>query len=89
MVMASRDVLYLSRRSAGERGSGNEFHGDCDCQVIAVRDESDLPSGYDPEEMVALYESARDEAGTGNLNDIVHAARRQNPDKFTDGVHEH
>ena len=89
MVMASRDVLYLSRRSAGERGSGNEFHGDCDCSVIAVRDPSDLPENFNQDEMVALYESARDEAGSGDLKDIVATARRQNPDMFTDGVHEH
>lgn len=87
MVMASRDVLYLSRRSAGAKGSGNEFHGDCDCDVIPVKDESDLPAEYDQDEMVALYESARDEAGNTNINDIVATARRQNPDMFTDGVH--
>ena len=86
-VLASRDVLYLTRRSAGERGSGNEFHGDCDCEVTPVRDASELPEGVD--ELYAVYESARDESGSGDLNDIVATARRQNPDMFTDGVHEH
>lgn len=86
-VLASRDVLYLTRRSAGERGFGNDFHDDCDCEVTPVRDASELPEGVD--ELYAVYESARDEAGSGNLKDVVYAARRQNPDMFTDGVHEH
>lgn len=86
-VLASRDVLYLTRRSAGERGFGNDFHDDCDCEVTPVRDASELPEGVD--ELYAVYESARDESGSGDLKDIVATARRQNPDMFTDGVHEH
>lgn len=84
MVLASRDAVYLSRRSAG--GDGNSYHGDCDCQVTPVRDASDLPEGYDSEELYAIYMNARDEAGSGDLKDIVATARRQNPDMFTDGV---
>lgn len=85
MVMASRDILYLSRYAAGEKGSGNEYHGDCDCQVTPVSDASELPEGVD--ELYAVYESARDESGSGDLKDIVATARRQNPDMFTDGVY--
>lgn len=85
MVLASRDAVYLSRRSAG--GDGNTYHGDCDCQVTPVRDRSDLPEGYDSDELYAIYNNARDEAGSGGLKDIVATARRQNPDMFTDGVH--
>ena len=84
MVLASRDAVYLSRRSAG--GDGNSYHGDCDCQVTPVRDVSDLPEGYDTEELYAVYLDARAEAGSGDLKDIVATARRQNPDMFTDGV---
>ena len=84
MVLASRDAVYLSRRSAG--GDGNKYHGDCDCQVTPVNDIADYPEGYDPEELYAIYQNARDESGSGDLNDIVATARRQNPDMFTDGV---
>ena len=85
MVLASRDAVYLSRRSAG--GDGNSYHGDCDCTVTPVRDAGDLPEGYDTEELYAVYLDARSEAGSGDLKDIVATARRQNPDMFTDGVH--
>ena len=85
MVMASRDAVYLSRKSAG--GDGNSYHGDCDCTVTPVRDAGDLPEGYDTEELYAVYLDARSEAGSGDLKDIVATARRQNPDMFTDGVH--
>ena len=85
MVLASRDAVYLSRKSAG--GDGNSYHGDCDCTVTPVRDAGDLPEGYDTEELYAVYLDARSEAGSGDLKDIVATARRQNPDMFTDGVH--
>lgn len=85
MVLASRDAVYLSQRSAG--GMGNDYHGYCDCTVTPVRDRSDLPEGYDSDELLAIYKNARDEAGSDNLNDIVEKARRQNPDMFTDGVY--
>ena len=85
MVLASRDAVYLSRRSAG--GDGNSYHGDCDCTVTPVRDAGDLPEGYDSEELYAVYMDALDESGSGDLKDIVATARRQNPDMFTDGVH--
>ena len=85
MVMASRDAVYLSRKSAG--GDGNSYHGDCDCTVTPVRDAGDLSEGYDTEELYAVYLDARSEAGSGDLKDIVATARRQNPDMFTDGVH--
>ena len=84
MVLASRDAVYLSRNTAG--GAGHEYHGDCDCQITPVRDRSDLPEGYDSDELYAIYQNARDESGSGDLKDIVAAARRQNPDMFTDGV---
>lgn len=84
MVLASRDAVYLSQRSAG--GAGNDYHGYCDCTVTPVNDRSDLPEGYDTDELYAIYNNARDESGSGDLNDIVATARRQNPDLFTDGV---
>ena len=84
MVLASRDAVYLSRQSAG--GDGNRYHGDCDCQVTPVNDASDLPEGYDSDELYAVYLNARAESGSGDLKDIVATARRQNPDMFTDGV---
>ena len=38
LVLASRDAVYLSKQSAGDRrgtGKGDAFHGDCDCLLSA------------------------------------------------------
>lgn len=88
MVLASRDAVYLTRGTAGARDTGNEYHGDCDCSVVPVRDRDDLPEGYDSVELYHIYAEARDEASEPNdLHEIVSIARRQRPDMFTDGVH--
>lgn len=61
-VLASRDAVYLTYASAGGKGSGNEFHNDCDCEATPVRDLSDMPEGHNTEEYMALYEDARAQA---------------------------
>jgi hypothetical protein len=54
MMLASRGAVYESKASAGDM---HKYHGDCDCQPVAVWSESDLPDGYDPD---ALYEKYLD-----------------------------
>lgn len=87
LVMASRGAVYSSRSGAG--GDGHDFHGDCDCQTIAVRDDTDYPDGYDPDELYDLYSASRDAAGSGDIKDIAAAMRREFPDRVTDAVHTH
>lgn len=89
LVMASRGAVYDSKRSAAQRADGDRYHGDCDCQAIAVRDASDLPEGYDPDELYDVYSTARDAAGSGDIRDIAAAMRREFPDRVNDAVHDH
>lgn len=91
LVLASRDAVYLSRRSAGDSGNGHGdgYHGDCDCQVVPIRKPSDYPEGYLPDDYYAMYEAARKESGSGDIKDISAAFRRLHPDVVNDGVHTH
>ena len=87
LVMASRGAVYGREWAAG--GRGHDYHGDCDCQVVAVRSADDLPEGYDPDELYDLYSAARDAAGSGDIKDIAAAMRREFPDRVSDAVHDH
>lgn len=91
LMLASRDAVYSSKKSAGDRGSGHGdgFHGDCDCLVTPIRKPSDYPPGYLPDDYYAKYQAARKEAQSGDIKDIAAAFRRLHPDIVTDGVHTH
>lgn len=89
LILASRGGAYLSRQSASQRKDGSSFHGDCDCQTVAIRDPSDYPEGYDPDELYDVYSASRDAAGSNDLRDIAAAMRREFPDRVTDAVHVH
>lgn len=52
LMLASRGAVY---GSAAKAGDGHKYHGHCDCQVVLVRDERDLPEGFDLEGMRDLY----------------------------------
>lgn len=88
-MLASRGFVYHTERSAGDlgRGVGDDFHDDCDCQVVPEWDaEAHHIEGYDPDALYAIYKRARKKSGSGDLTEITAAARRLEPDKFTDGV---
>ena len=87
LMLASRDAVYATKRSAGRRADGDKYHGDCDCVVVRIKSPADYPDGFDSEEMYRMYEVARDEAGSGDLKDIAAAMRRTFPDVVRDGVH--
>ena len=78
LILASRGDAYHSAESAGE---GRKFHGDCDCVATPIRDERDLPKGYDPEALSRMYADARDKADSGSINKIAAAMRE------THGIH--
>lgn len=93
LLLASRgtfDAGYRSRDAAIFRADGEKYHGDCDCQAIAVRGPDDYPGGFDPDEAYALYDRAATTVfGDGarqDINAVVYEMRRQNPSRFTDGV---
>lgn len=89
LVLASRDAVYVSEKSAGSRdyGEENEFHGDDDCEIVRVAPGEEYPEGYLPDDFYKMYEAARHSADSGDLKDILAAFRREFPDVVTDGVH--
>jgi len=91
-MMSSRGFVYFTERSAGNlgRGVGDDFHDDCDCQIVAEFDrEQHHIEGYDPDAMYDRYLAAREASGSGDPKDIAAALRRLYPDQYKDGVHEH
>lgn len=60
LVQASRDAVYASARSAGSKEHGNEFHGDCDCEIVRISSGDEYPPGYLPDDYYDMYSIARD-----------------------------
>ncbi|MBT8162804.1 MULTISPECIES: hypothetical protein [Arthrobacter] len=61
LVLASRDAVYSSKQSAGDRrgtGKGDAFHGDCNCAVVRIGKASDYPPGYLPDNYYSMYSDA-------------------------------
>lgn len=58
-IMSSRGAVYLTKRTAG--GDGNDYHDDCNCDPVAIRDGDDLP--YDADALYDEYKAAWDAAG--------------------------
>lgn len=89
LILASRDAVYTSRKAALENHrTGSRYHGACDCQAVLVGKEG-YPPGYLPDEFYEMYTTARDEAGSGQIEDIAASMRRLYPGHVTDGVHVH
>ena len=89
-MLASRGFVYHSEASSGDaarKGFGDDFHDDCDCQVVPEfdRDQHHI-DGFDPDAMYDRYRRARDKAGSGDQSDILKALRRLCPENFTDGI---
>jgi alpha-D-ribose 1-methylphosphonate 5-triphosphate synthase subunit PhnG len=74
LMLGSRGAVYTTEGRAG--GDGRRFHGgDCDCQIVLVRDERDYPEGYDPDALMERYLTARDAADSGRPSAILSAWR--------------
>lgn len=89
LILASRDAVYVSEKSAKSRADGDKYHGFCDCQAVPLRPGDDYPPGYLPDDFYDMYQIARDAAGSGDMRDIAAAMRREFPDFVNDGVHTH
>lgn len=63
LMLASRGFIYLSEDSAGEF---DQYHDDCDCEVVASFDEKNSAiEGYSPDEYYKMYKSAREQIPEG------------------------
>lgn len=89
LILASRDAAYASQRTALYADDGGKYHGECDCEAVRIAKPSDYPSGYLPDDYLAMYEAARDDASSGEIEDIAASMRRMFPDAVNDGVHVH
>lgn len=74
LMLASRGAVYSSAQTAGEGGT---YHGDCDCVATPIRSPEDLPEGYDPDALDAIYVDARRAAGSGDTKAILSKLREQ------------
>lgn len=87
LVLASRDAVYGSAKSAGSRKHGKEFHGHCDCEIVRMGRGDEYPQGYIPKDLYDIYSIGADKAGTrSDIKAITYDLRRRFPDRFTDGV---
>lgn len=89
LILASRDAVYLTKKSAAKGKDGEHYHGACDCQAIRLASADDYPPGYLPDNYYDMYQISRDSAGSGDIKDIAAAMRREFPGHVTDGVHTH
>lgn len=89
LILASRDAVYFSEKSAKTRAGGGKYHGLCDCQAVPLRTGDDYPPGYLPDDYYDMYTIARDSSRSGDIKDIAAALRREFPDAVNDGVHTH
>lgn len=89
LTLASRDAVYVSKKTALTAADGGRYHGHCDCQAVRIASSEDYPEEYLPDDYYAKYLAARKQAGSGDIKDIVAQMRTMYPDILTDGVHAH
>lgn len=82
-LMSSRGFVYISKVAAGV---DDDFHDDCDCQIVAEWDaEAHHIEGYDPDAMFDRYMTARDASGSEDPKAILSQMREMFPGQYTDG----
>ena len=91
-MLASRGWVYLSEKLAGIKGSGNEFHHDCDCEIVPSWDRKKAHiDGYDPDAMYDRYQQAREAVmnrgeDPNDSHTLLAVMRRLHPDAYKDGI---
>lgn len=74
LMLASRGFVYASEESAGEFDT---FHRCCDCAIVPSFSDDSAVEGYNPDELYAMYHSARENASSTSMTDILHEMRAQ------------
>lgn len=88
IVLASRGAVYADTVTAGERGTGNEYHDDCYCVPTLMRkadpesgdfgDPSDWPKGYNPKRLYSdIYDPSHEYLDT--IQDVTRKIRAKDP----------
>lgn len=88
IVLASRGPVYADTVTAGERGSGNEYHDGCYCVPTLMKkgdpeagdfgDPSEWPSGYNPSRLYdEIYDPAHEYLDT--IRDVTRKIRAKDP----------
>lgn len=73
IMLASRGGVY-TRDTVVLGFNGKKYHGECDCMPVLVRDESDYPDGYSPDDLYEKYKAVHQSGMTGA--EAVAAMRR-------------
>lgn len=64
------------KRSQSRRtGDGNKFHAHCDCVIVPVWSDADLPDGYDPDALYETYRAGVDKFRSGDAKSILAGIR--------------
>jgi len=66
---------YGSGGGGSRRPPGEAYHADCDCTATPIWSGQPYPDGYDPDALYQTYRQARDEAGSGDLREILSKLR--------------
>lgn len=88
IVLASRGAVYADTVTAGERGSGNEYHDDCWCVPTLMTkanpeagdfgDPSEWPKGYTPDRLYKeIYDPSHEYLDT--IQDVTRKIRAKDP----------
>lgn len=88
IVLASRGPVYADTVTAGERGSGNEYHDDCWCVPTLMTkgnpergdfgDPSEWPKGYTPDRLYEeIYDPSHEYLDT--IQDVTRKIRAKDP----------
>lgn len=91
LMLASRTGawLYNSREKALTRKSdGDNYHYECDCEAVLVRNADEMPDGFDHQGAYLAYVTAREATGekSPTTSQITAMLRRLYPEVVTDGV---
>lgn len=73
LMLASRGAVYRSEDTA----DGGRYHGDCDCVATPIRDLSEYPRGYDPDELYMKFAAAQSAADRSGTKATLAELRRQ------------
>ncbi|WP_346921872.1 hypothetical protein [Glutamicibacter creatinolyticus] len=91
LMLASRSGAWLyntKEKALSRKSDGEEYHGNCNCEAVLVRDADEMPEGFDHQGAYVAYTIAREATKEANPTtaEITYQIRRLFPEIVTDGV---